>query len=911
MSEKLYAVAGGTGFTDSPVATANYVIQPPPASPVATTTTLTSPTTHLINGQQAGLTATVVPASGAAPTGNVSFYAGGQLLGSAALSGGQATLATTISTQPGIFQVTATYNGSALDSKSTSVPLTFTVLATTTSALTSNATQVVEGTPLVLSAVVAAGFGGGPPTGTIVFYAGSTALGTQTLSAGKATDNAQINLPVGQYQLTAVYAGDGDDEPSTSNALNLTVTAPVVPQVSTSTVLTISTSTPTAGQSMQLSALVTAVSGSSPTGMVNFFLGQTQIGSTSLVSGAARVFINAPSSSGSYQLTAAYAGTSQDSASSSAPVTITIAPSVAATNTSLVSSAQQVIQGQSFALSATVASHGSSYVTGSVNFFLGQTQLGSTTLTTGQASWSGFASFAPGTYQLTAVYTGNSQDSGSTSNPVSLVVTAPAVPQVSTNTALTVTPAAPAPGQSMQLSALITAADGSTPTGVVNFFLGQTQLGSANLISGAAGVSINAPSASGSYQITASYAGTSQDSASSSAPVTITIAPSVAATSIDLVASTQQVLQGQSFALNATVASSGSNTATGTVNFFLGQTQVGSSALTSGQANWSGPATFSPGAYQLTATYSGDQQDSASTSSPVALVILPDVVTQQTFDTTTTLSFSPQQVATGQTVTISIQVAEQGGTTMPSGSVAVYLGSTQLGTAILTNGSASVSMQAPAPGSYTLSAAYAGDAQDLSSQSPVVAFVVNVATATVPVAPSQPGNPTFTLGLSNSSIALAQGQSASLQVSLSAVQGYQGAIQLSCAGLPAGVACNFSPATVSLQATSANSVLSLSSSTTTASNSAFVTNATFAMLAPWDVIGLLGFVSTQRRRKSRFGSIFALLALSAGLVAMTGCGLNVNSITQPYQVSVTAVGANQQSQTQTFTLNVNGPAATF
>jgi hypothetical protein len=44
---------------------------------------------------------------------------------------------------------------------------------------------------------------------------------------------------------------------------------------------------------------------------------------------------------------------------------------------------------------------------------------------------------------------------------------------------------------------------------------------------------------------------------------------------------------------------------------------------------------------------------------------------------------------------------------------------------------------------------------------------------------------------------------------------------------------------------------------------------------------------------------------------MTGCGLTVNSATVPYQVTVTAVGQNQITQSTTLTLYVTRPAAQF
>ena len=121
-------------------------------------------------------------------------------------------------------------------------------------------------------------------------------------------------------------------------------------------------------------------------------------------------------------------------------------------------------------------------------------------------------------------------------------------------------------------------------------------------------------------------------------------------------------------------------------------------------------------------------------------------------------------------------------------------------------------MLAPAAGTYTLTADYAGQGQDQASQSQPVTLTVQAA---VSVVPPPITNPTFTLGLSDTSVSLVKAQSASLQVLLGAVQGYQGMVKLSCSGLPAGVTCNFSPAAVDLQASNANSTLSLSDGTAT------------------------------------------------------------------------------------------------
>jgi hypothetical protein len=59
-------------------------------------------------------------------------------------------------------------------------------------------------------------------TGTMTFYAGSTALGTASISGGSATLTTTA-LAAGTQSITAVYSGDADYGPGTSNAVSETV----------------------------------------------------------------------------------------------------------------------------------------------------------------------------------------------------------------------------------------------------------------------------------------------------------------------------------------------------------------------------------------------------------------------------------------------------------------------------------------------------------------------------------------------------------------------------------------------------------------------------------------------------------------------------------------------------------------
>jgi hypothetical protein len=75
------------------------------------------------------LTATV--SGNGAPTGNVTFYASGNYLGTSGLVGNTATLTTT-AYNPGIFGVTAQYSGDNLNNPSTSGAVNEIVTGSTT-----------------------------------------------------------------------------------------------------------------------------------------------------------------------------------------------------------------------------------------------------------------------------------------------------------------------------------------------------------------------------------------------------------------------------------------------------------------------------------------------------------------------------------------------------------------------------------------------------------------------------------------------------------------------------------------------------------------------------------------------------------------------------------------------------------
>src|SRR5206468_3782569 len=136
---------------------------------------------------------------------------------------GKATLSTTALTTSA-HSITAAFGGSCFYTPSTSGALSQTVnKAGTTTELTSSLIPSRHCQSATFTATVAAvAPGAGTPTGTVTFKDGSTALGTASLSAGKATF-ATSALTTAGHSITATYNGSGDFTASTSAALTQTV----------------------------------------------------------------------------------------------------------------------------------------------------------------------------------------------------------------------------------------------------------------------------------------------------------------------------------------------------------------------------------------------------------------------------------------------------------------------------------------------------------------------------------------------------------------------------------------------------------------------------------------------------------------------------------------------------------------
>jgi len=292
---------------------------------MATSTTLTSSANPSVSGQSINLTAKVtasLPADGT-PTGNVNFFSGTTVIGSAPVDGsGNAVLA--LSTLPvGNSTISAVFNGTNGFTNSTSANLTQVVnKATSLTNLTTSPNPSSYGQSVILSANVSAvSPGSGTPTGTVTFFNGNTTLGTATLNANGSGSLTTSSIAAGSSSITASYSGD-----TNLTAGNSTATTQLVNKATPNITLSVSNSTPDASGLITLTANLVNPNGNGnlPTGTVDFYSNGVKIGSGSITAGSANF-----TTTGFYlglgidSITADYTGDGNYSAATSAAANVT------------------------------------------------------------------------------------------------------------------------------------------------------------------------------------------------------------------------------------------------------------------------------------------------------------------------------------------------------------------------------------------------------------------------------------------------------------------------------------------------------------------------------------------------------------------------------------------------------------
>jgi hypothetical protein len=478
------------------------------------TTSVSTSAVSITAGQSVTFTATVVSSTGIAVGGTVTFKDGSTTLGTGTVgSNGQATFSTS-SLAVGSHTITAVFGGNTNVSGSTSSSLTETVsagIASTSTVLTSSATTAQAGQSVTITATVSSGTAGSI-TGTVTFKDGSTTLGTGSVGSNGQATFSTSSLAVGSHSITAVYGGNGSYSGSTSTAL-----AETINQATSTTSLSTSAASITAGQSVTFTATVVSSTGIAVGGTVTFKDGSTTLGTGTVGSNGQVTFSTSSLAAGSHTITAVYGGNTNVSGSASSGLTQTVTQPVTATSaTSLTTSAATVAFGQSVTFTATVTTSTGVTATGSVTFKNGSTVIGSASLVNGKATFS-TSSLTVGSHTITAVYGGAANITGSTSASLTEKVT-----RRTTTTTLQASALSIHPGQSITFTATVASTTSGTPTGTVTFKKGSTVLGTGTLVNGVATFTTSALP-SGNDRITAVYGGDTDDRSSTSTSLLVTV----------------------------------------------------------------------------------------------------------------------------------------------------------------------------------------------------------------------------------------------------------------------------------------------------------------------------------------------------------------------------------------------------
>ncbi len=830
------------------------------------------------------VTAASVTTSNIALTGSVTLMDGATVVGTstlAPLGTGPATASAVISVSSlaiGSHAITAVYAGDANYLASTSGSVAETInQATSSNLLTASTTAPIATRPVTLTATLSSN--GGTPTGSVTFLDGGTAIGSGNLANGIASITTSA-LAVGPHTITAVYGGDANDSASTSNAVTVTVQS-----ATTKVGLTPSQNPTNFGQAFTLTAAVSG-NGGLPAGSVTFSDGGASLQTVTLANGVA-TYTTSALTVGSHTFTASYGGDANDTASSSAPLTVQVLETITIVVTS--PSPNPSVARSNVHFVATITALQGVQPTGTVTFFdNGVTPLGTGAINGNTATFD-TAALTVGTHQIIASYAGDANAEATNSAPYSQIINAAGV------TVTLASSANPATFGSLVTFTATAAGSNGTLTGTVKFEDGGVTIGSAPLSSTGVATFSTATLSTGAHPIIAAYQGDANDQPASSSTLQQVVERT---TSVALTASQNPTLTLAPITITATVAS-GPNAAggsaitaapTGTITFTQDGVVVSTVPVGSSGAATLQVASLPAGTHTFVATYSGDATDLASASTPLSEVV-------QLRPTTDGLTTSASSLTGGQQLTL-ISVVKWTGATTPTGAVTFFNGTDSLATvAVDATGVATVTVLLSGT-SANLSSSYSGDASYAPSTS---------ATELVTIAPAAD----FTISALPPVFTLASKQHQVVALTIDSMKNFTDTLSLGCLGLPQAATCSFSSDQMVLAA-GAIQVVTLTVDTgnpllagTQAKNEAPASSKlVLACLLPGGL--LLGLLGMRFRRVKGFGGLVLLLLFAGLSTVVIGCG-TVNQIGTPagtYHFDVTATGKTGVTETLPITMTV-------
>lgn len=398
------------------------------------------------------------------------------------------------------------------------------------------------------------------------------------------------------------------------------------------------------------------------------------------------------------------------------------------------------------------------------------------------------------------------------------------------------------------------------------------------------------------HQVFASYVGDDTYKPSKSGAVSVGAGTGVATISVSL--SPNPPSAGSAVTLTATV-SGGQPAPTGSVEFSLGNSPLGTSTLSSGVATVSAGA-FTPGLHMITATYLGDGNYAPATATFALEVI-------GTAASSVKLAPSATTITDRQPLTVNVTVNGISGQPAPTGTVSLAFtsspGNLYLTAGTLENGTASVNIPAGTlwSGRNLLTVNYFGDT------------VYGVSSATTTIIVSQ-----VVIAIPPPS-AVAPGANITATATLQAGSTYSGTMNLACTltGSPAGAqslpSCTVNPSSIALTP-SGTGTTAVTVKTTAATRGALLRPRLFGIGAGGVLLACTLLLGAPLRRRWLL-LVVLFLVFGAGMIACGGGGMHSGSGSNSGSPATTAgnytftltgtdsADANTSTQTQ-FTITV-------
>ncbi len=392
---------------------------------------------------------------------------------------------------------------------------------------------------------------------------------------------------------------------------------------------------------------------------------------------------------------------------------------VAAPTANVVLTADQnpVTVGQNVTYTATVSGSGAT-PTGSVNFSDGSSPIGSCQNvglvpgapgTASATCVQAYSTVAGSPHMISASYGGDPTYAPTASNVLSEAVVA-----AGTSTALTAPPSlAYGAENATPLSVTVSTLGAGTPTGTVAITSGSTNICSITLSGGTGSCTLGAAQLdAATYPLSAIYTPDTGDFSGSSTTGSLTVV--AAGTSTALTAPPSLTYGAENATpLSVTVSTLGAGTPTGTVAIKSGSTTICSITLSGGRGNCTlGATQLDASTYPLTATYTPDTGDFAGSSTTGSLIVNPAGTSTQ-LTVPASLTYGAENAAP-LWVTVSTL-----GAGVPTGTVAITSGSTNICSITLSAGTGSCTLGAHQlnGGTYPLTATYSPDTADLAGSS--------------------------------------------------------------------------------------------------------------------------------------------------------------------------------------------------